>query len=281
LSEIAGDVSGIRAGYPLSLSLPSLRPDGLSELLARGLTKGRKSGITLAPEAGTDRMRRAINKKISMDETLVFLAELKKSGRRLVKLYFMIGLPGESRSDLDGIVSVIRQIKSVGSGAGKWEINITVSSFVPKPHTPFQWEPVDDPENIRAKQKYLRGLIGRIKGTKLSFHDIERSMLEAAIARGGPEMGDVILSAWKNGCRFDGWSETFRPDLWERSFKDCGYDVIKQATRKFDKPEYLPWDIVDAGVKKNYLVKENEKALRGEYTWDCLTAGCQGCGVCE
>lgn len=272
---LAGDVAG-----PVSLSLPSLRPDQLSGALAKRLAEGPKTGITLAPEAGTDAMRRRINKKVCMDDLIHFATDLRGKGWRMVKLYFMIGLPGETEDDLKGIVDAIRKVADVGRhGKGKWEVNVTVSSFIPKAHTPFQWEPMADVESLRWKQAFLRRE-ARMKNVYLKFHDIESSLLEGAFARGDRKLGNVIFRAWQAGCRFDGWSETFNYNLWREAFEKEGIDPRAYTGRRFAGDEYLPWDVIDTGMRREFLLEEREKAARGEFTPDCVTGGCQGCGVC-
>jgi radical SAM family uncharacterized protein len=280
LARVADRIlSGDEAGS-ISLSLPSLRPDQLSGALAKQLAQGPKTGITLAPEAGTDAMRHRINKKVSMDDLLRFAAELRGKGWRMVKLYFMIGLPGETEEDLKGIVELIRKLVDVGKqGRGKWEVNVTISSFVPKAHTPFQWEPMEDMESLRGKQAYLRREAPR-KKVYLKFHDLESSFLEGVFARGDQKLGDVIVHAWKAGCRFDGWRETFNYDLWREAFDQAGIDPRAYAERRFTDDEHLPWDVIDAGISREFLIKEREKSVRGEFTPDCVTGGCQGCGLC-
>lgn len=280
LARIAERIMTGDGAGSVSLSLPSLRPDQLSGALAKRLAQGPKTGITLAPEAGTDAMRRRINKKVSMDDLIRFVADLRGKGWRLVKLYFMIGLPGETEEDLKGIVESIRKVADVGKqGKGKWEVNVTVSSFIPKAHTPFQWGPMDDVESLRGKQAYLRRE-ARMKNVYLKFHDLESSFLEGVFARGDQKLGDVILSAWQAGCRFDGWSETFNYGLWREAFDKAGIDPRAYAGRLFADDEHLPWDVIDAGIRREFLLEERKKAARGEFTPDCVTGGCQGCGLC-
>ena len=280
LARIAEQIlTGDGAGTT-SLSLPSLRPDQLSGALAKRLAEGPKTGITLAPEAGTDAMRRRINKKVSMEDLIRFVSDLRGKGWRMVKLYFMIGLPGETEDDLKGIVDLIRKVADIGKqGRGKWEVNVTVSSFIPKAHTPFQWEPMEDMESLRRKQAFVRREV-RSKNVYLKFHDLESSFLEGVFARGDRKLGDVIVRAWQAGCRFDGWRETFNYGLWREAFEKAGIDPSAYARRRFADDEYLPWDVIDAGIRREFLIGEREKATRGEFTPDCVTGGCHGCGIC-
>ena len=269
------------APAPLSLSLPSLRPDRLEAPLAGGMPGGRKTGVTLAPEAGTESLRKRINKEIALDDLIGFVRRLRRRGWRTVKLYFMVGLPGETDEDLRGIVDIIRQVADIRKeGKGRWDVNVTISSFIPKAHTPFQWEPMDGSESIKRKQDFIRRGIKR-RNVRLRFNDIEASLLEAAFSRGERRLGEILQAAWRLGCRFDGWSETFRPDLWRKAFGEAGLDLEAFATREIGEGEFLPWDVIDTGMARAFLLSEREKSRRGEYTEDCIEAGCRGCGVCD
>ncbi|MEI6634784.1 MAG: TIGR03960 family B12-binding radical SAM protein [Chlamydiota bacterium] len=280
LDGIAARVVKLPGPGPVSLSLPSLRPDRLTDALADRLAAGPKTGITLAPEAGTDEMRRRINKKVSMDDLLRFTSVLKDRGWRLIKLYFMIGLPGEREEDLKGIAECIGRVASLrGRGKGKWEVNVTISSFVPKAHTPFQWDGMDTADRLREKQRCLRREV-RQRNVVLKFHDIESSFLEGVFSRGDRRLGGAILAAWRKGARFDGWKELHSPALWHEAFREAGIDPVVYAARKFMEDECLPWAVIDTGVSGEYLLAERAKAERGEFTADCAADGCRGCGVC-
>ena len=280
LARIADRIVNCESPGPVSLSLPSLRPDKLSDSLAKQLAQGPRTGITLAPEAGTEAMRRRINKKVSMEDLVRFVASLRGRGWRIVKLYFMIGLPGETEEDLRGIADSIRKVAAIGrQGKGRWEVNVTIASFIPKAHTPFQWEPMEDLERLRGKQAFVRRAVGG-KNINLKFHDLESSFLEGVFSRGDQKLGSVISRAWRSGCRFDGWRETFNYGLWREAFEKSGIDPRAYAHRRFADDEYLPWEIIDTGVRKEFLLDEKEKAARGEFTADCVREGCQGCGVC-
>jgi len=280
LARIADRIVNCESPGPVSLSLPSLRPDKLSDSLAKQLAQGPRTGITLAPEAGTEAMRRRINKKVSMEDLVRFVASLRGRGWRIVKLYFMIGLPGETEEDLRGIADSIRKVAAIGrQGKGRWEVNVTIASFIPKAHTPFQWEPMEDLERLRGKQAFVRRAVGG-KNINLKFHDLESSFLEGVFSRGDQKLGNVLFHAWRSGCRFDGWRETFNYGLWREAFEKSGIDPRAYAHRRFADDEYLPWEIIDTGVRKEFLLDEKEKAVRGEFTADCVREGCQGCGVC-
>ncbi len=280
LDELIEKITDMENRGSISLSLPSLRPDQLPSRLAKRLSRGRRTGITLAPEAGTEELRRRINKKISIDEIVRFATELREQGWRVLKLYFMIGLPGETNADLNGILDIIRKMVDIGRrGSGDWGVNVTISPFIPKPHTPFQWEPMETVEQLRQKQEFLRRNM-RLRGVKFKFHDVESSLLEAAFSRGSPKLGEVLCLAWQNGCRFDGWRETFRSELWRGAFEKVSVDPRTYAYRSFADDDCLPWDMIETGVSKRFLLSEREKCRSGETTPDCAEVGCVGCGVC-
>lgn len=281
LRRLAGRLLGSDAGGPVWLSLPSLRPDRLSGSLAKMISRGRRSGITLAPEAGTEAMRRALNKKISVEDLLGFVAELREAGWRTVKLYFMMGLPGEKDEDLAGIAETIERVRRVGRGArGRWEIHVTVALFIPKPHTPFQREPMAGRGEVEHARAYLRRAV-RGRGVTLRFHDTNSSILECAFSRGDRNLGAVLLRAWRAGCRFDAWAETLDFSRWRQAFAGEGLDPDTLAGRRFGNEEALPWDVIDTGVSREFIIAEREKAERGILTPDCSREGCQGCGACE
>ena len=280
LASLAERVAKLPAPGPVSLSIPSLRPDRLTDALADRLSAGAKTGITLAPEAGTEAMRRRINKKVSLDDLLRFAAALKDRGWRSVKLYFMIGLPGETEEDLKGIADCIGRVASLrGRGKGRWEVSVTVSSFVPKAHTPFQRDGMTSAEMLRDTQRFLRREV-RQRNATLRFHDVELSALEGVFSRGDRRLAAVILDAWRRGARFDGWRECHDPSIWREAFRGEGIDPAAYAGRSFREDEFLPWSVIDAGVSPGYLLRERRKAARGEFTPDCVTHGCQGCGAC-
>jgi radical SAM family uncharacterized protein len=280
LPALAERVAKLSAPGPVSLSIPSLRPDRLTDALADRLSAGAKTGITLAPEAGTEAMRRRINKKVSLDDLLRFAAALKDRGWRSVKLYFMIGLPGETEEDLRGIAECIGRVAALrGRGKGRWEVSVTVSSFVPKAHTPFQRDGMEAAEPLRDKQRFLRREV-RQRNATLRFHDVESSALEGVFSRGDRRLAGVILNAWRRGARFDGWREFHDPSLWREAFREEGIDPAAYAGRSFRDDEFLPWTVIDAGASPAYLLRERGKAARGEFTPDCAADGCQGCGAC-
>ena len=268
----------------INLSLPSLRVDNFSDELVDKLNRVRKSGLTFAAEAGTQRLRDVINKNITEEEILRTCSKAFDNGWCNVKLYFMIGLPTETLQDLDGIGDLARKCVSAYFAVPKEQrakglrVTCSASSFVPKPFTPFQWEPQDTQQQIKDKQAYLRGVLRGIKGVNFNWHEPELSYLEACFARGDRRMGQVLLKAFELGCILDGWSEQFKFDKWMEAFETCHVDPEFYAYRRREKNEILPWDFIDAGVTKQYLWHEKEKAERAETTKDCRK-GCNGCGL--
>ncbi len=241
-------------GKKVSISLPSLRANNFSLDLARAVSKVKKSGLTFAPEAGTQRLRDVINKQITDNDIIDTIGSAYNSGWKLIKLYFMIGLPTETWEDIEGIVGLVKRIKSLYR---KLKLNITLASFVPKSHTPFQWAGQESIELLREKKKYLiRNLPGSVKS-----HRIEASFLEAVFARGDRRLADVLENAWKKGCRFDGWDEHFRFDLWMKAFEESGIDPCFYSKRKPDTEEILPWYHIDCGTSEDFLLSEYKKAL--------------------
>jgi len=267
----------------VGISLPSLRIDSFSVDLINEIQKVRKTGLTFAPEAGSQRMRDVINKGVTEEDLLKSVKAAFESGWSKIKLYFMIGLPEETYEDIQGIADlaykVIDAYYSVPKEKRKKGLNVTVStsSFVPKPFTPFQWEPQNTIEELREKQRFLNS---KIKNRQITYnyHESHISFLEAVFSRGDRKISEVLISAWKKGCKFDGWDEFFNYDLWMEAFKECGVDPEFYANRRREYQELLPWDHIDIGVKKEYLINEREKALDERLTPDCRQ-GCRNCGI--
>ncbi|MBR4081669.1 MAG: TIGR03960 family B12-binding radical SAM protein [Clostridia bacterium] len=267
----------------VAISLPSLRIDSVLKESLEETQKVRKSGLTFAPEAGTQRLRDVINKGVTEDDLMEKVHDAFSGGWSNVKLYFMIGLPTEITEDLDGIAHLAKKCVDAYFAVPKMQrakglrVTCSASSFVPKPFTPFQWEPQDTQEMIKDKQAYLRGVL-RLKGVTFNWHEPELSLLEACFSRGDRRMGEVLMAAFERGCMLDGWSEHFKFDKWMEAFEACGLDPAFYAYRRREKDEILPWDFVDAGVTKEFLWREKEKADRAEVTKDCRK-GCNGCGL--
>lgn len=265
----------------VSLSLPSLRVDNFSIDLMNKIQKVRRSGLTFAPEAGTQRMRDVINKGVTESDLMKSVRIAFSGGWTSIKLYFMIGLPYEEISDCEGIAhlsqKVVEEFFSLNLGKGKRpSVTVSVSSFVPKPFTPFQWARQNEQDELREKQKALGNQINS-KFIKYNWHESYLSVLEGVFARGDRRLSAVILKAVEKGCCFDGWDEFFKPEKWQEAFSECGLDpAFYRRERSYD--EILPWDKIDIGVSKEFLIKENEKAKQGIVTPNCREK-CSGCGA--
>lgn len=266
----------------VSVSLPSLRVDSFSIDIAKKIQHVRKSGLTLAPEAGTQRLRDVINKGVTEEDIMGACANAFKNGWSKVKLYFMMGLPTETDEDLKGIADLagrIRELYHTIRGRNDCRITVSVASFVPKPFTPFQWMPQCSVEEIERKQQYLKSLFTD-RHIKFAYHDAKTGRLEAVLARGDRQLAKVILKAWEKGCKYDSWTEFFDYDRWMDAFEECGVNPDLYACRKRDEYEAEPWDHIDCGVNKDYLRKEWRLAQRGILTHDCRHLACNGCAVC-
>lgn len=273
-------------GTGTSVSLPSLRVDSFGVEAARLVAgTGRRSGLTLAPEAGTQRMRDVINKNVTEDQLMAAVRTAFTSGWRRVKLYFMIGLPTETDEDIEGIGRLVAKVSAEARSVvpadqrGSVRVAVSVSTLVPKADTPFQWLGQVSPEEVRRRQMVLRESMPR-KGVDLSWHDSEISLLEGAMARGGREVAEAIEAAWRNGATFDAWTERFSLERWQEAFTAVGLDLVTVATRSFAREDVLPWAHISAGVSSAYLWKEYERAIAGDVTHDCSFESCTACGVC-
>jgi radical SAM family uncharacterized protein len=268
----------------VAISLPSLRLDRFSFQVLDEIQGYKKTGLTFAPEAGTQRLRDVINKCITDDDIYNSMRQAIELGWTSVKLYFMIGLPTETVEDLDGIAKIAENIMEIyyehnrGRKGSKFKVNVSASNFVPKPHTPFQWFAQDSPEQLREKQQYLKEKFKKIKGTQFAYHGTEASRIEAVLARGDRRQADAIYKAWKSGCKFDGWSEHLKYDKWIEAFEDAGLDPDFYTSGRICEGDILPWSIIDIGVSEAYLRSEWKKALLGQQTPDCRI-GCTGCGI--
>ncbi len=267
----------------VNLSLPSLRVDSFSLELMEKAQKVRKSGLTFAPEAGSQRLRNIINKGVTEEDLLNSVSTAFSGGWSGVKLYFMLGLPMENFEDIEGISDLGQKVVDAYMRTPKEKrgkgLNVTVSTsfFVPKPFTPFQWEPQDSMEVFKDKQSFLKSKI-KSKYIKYNWHDPELSFLEAVFSRGDRKLSRVLLKAFEKGCKFDSWGEHFKFDKWMEAFDECGIDPHFYANRRRPFDEILPWDHIDIGISKNYLKREYEKAERQEVTSNCRV-NCSGCGA--
>jgi len=263
----------------LAISLPALRADSFSVKLAEAVARGRRTGFTFAPEAATERLRSIINKPIATAQVLEVARQVFESGSRTVKLYFMIGLPGERMEDVQAIADVARDVRAVGRKmhGRKTHVNVSVNTFVPKPHTPFQWVGLEPATSIREKQAFLRRKV-RGGGLKLSYNDPDETLLEATLSRGDRRLGQVVQRAWELGARFDAWGEQQNPAAWAQAFEESKLDPDFYARRERPLDEVFPWEVVGAGVSREFLLKEYGRGQRGELLADCRER-CYGCGV--
>ena len=267
----------------VSLSLPSLRIDSFSEELMKKVSSVRTGGLTFAPEAGTQRLRDVINKNVTEDDLMRAVSIAFKGGKSNVKLYFMDGLPTETMEDIEGIAALSKKVIDAYFALPKPErpkgigVTISVSCFVPKPFTPFQWEKQDSFETLMEKQDHLRSCITD-KRIRYTYHDAKVSFIEAVLARGDRRLAPAILAAVEDGALFDAWDEYFDYDRWMRAFESAGVDPAFYTTRGFGLDEILPWDMIDIGVTKAFLRRERDKAYEAKTTPSCAEQ-CSGCGA--
>ena len=264
---------------PIAISLPSLRTDSFSVELAKMLQERRKTSLTFAPEAGSQRLRDVINKKVTEEDLLDTAEAAYSSGWHRIKLYFMIGLPTETMEDVAAIVDLVKKVLAIGRRhqGRKARVSVSVATFVPKPQTPFQWMPLLDETSLEERLALLRKAL-RSKGIRFSWHDPQSSLLEAVISRGDRRLGRVIHRAWQLGARFDAWNEVFDMQPWERAFAEVGLDPDFYARRERPLDEMLPWAHIDTGVRIEFLASECKSGLRGETTLDCRVR-CLSCGI--
>ncbi|HSG28676.1 MAG TPA: radical SAM protein, partial [Candidatus Krumholzibacterium sp.] len=263
----------------VSLSMPSLRPETVCEQVVTASGLIRRSGFTLAPEAGTQRLRDVINKGMTEEEILRGCARILDAGWQNLKLYFMIGLPGETDEDVAGIASLIGRISDLAGGRRRMKINVSVSPFVPRVNTPFQWERQASIAEIAAKERRLRSLVDR-RGVQVTVRDPKMSALEGVFARGGESLWPVVLTAFERGCRFDGWRDNFDFDRWNSILEECGF-TLEGLLSGFEPDEELPWERFGLRVTRDFLLRERERAFREEVTEDCRTGACSDCGACR
>lgn len=291
LSLSAGDYSCIEdvligfmdmfADKKIAVSLPSLRVGTLNPRLIEEIKKVRKTGFTMAPEAGSERLRNVINKGIQEDALIETARNAFEAGWRAIKLYYMTGLPTETVDDIRGIVELSRRVQEAGErGRSRPTVNVSVSQFIPKPHTPFQWEPQIRLEDSLERQSFLKQELKK-KLLDFKWHDARMSFLEGIFSRGDRRLASVIKTAFDVNCRFDSWGDQFKFDVWGKIFKDAGIDPEFYTYRRRDRNEIFPWHHLNARVDKEFLYKEYERSLRKEETPDCKTDTCSVCGVCD
>ncbi len=283
LEDLLSDMLPWTERDKVNLSLPSLRIDNFSPELMEKVAKVRKSGLTFAPEAGTQRLRDVINKNISEEEIMNTCRTAFEGGYTSVKLYFMLGLPTETLEDVEGIAETAQRVVDLyyslpNRPKGKSvSVSVSVSSFVPKPFTPFEFEPQDTRETLRQKQAHLLASL-RSKKISLSWHNVNVSFLEGVLARGDRRLCGVIEQAWRRGCHFDSWDECFKIDVWEQVMQELGVDPAFYANRRRSFEEIQPWAHIDFGVSKAFLIRENKKAHEGLTTPNCRQQ-CSGCAA--
>ncbi len=263
----------------ISLSLPSIRVGAVNQELLKEIKSVRKSGFTIAPEAGSERLRRIINKEFSEEEFEKALWMLFNEGWLNVKLYFMVGLPGERDEDVEGIAMMAARARKIARTVTRKGVNITVSvsPFVPKPHTPFQWVGQCNEDLLLHRLALIRKNMP--KQVKFKHHDLKMSLIEAALSRGDGRLSDLLYEVWREGAYLEGWSDEFDYNCWLKAMDRTGIDIRGYALRDYPSDESLPWDFIDNGVKKEFLEKEYNTALRARVTADCNVVRCQGCGL--
>jgi radical SAM superfamily enzyme YgiQ (UPF0313 family) len=282
-TDVDAAISGIKQAHPeLHLSLPSNRVD-TGPVAMSAAANSRQGSITIAPEAATQRMRNIICKTIDDEMIDGAVRAAFEQGYTSLKTYFMIGLPRETHDEVQAIVDFGIRAREIGREVlghdARFTVHVSASNFVPKPHTPFQWEGMAPREQLVLKQQYLRRAMPR-QQIKLSIHDPESSMLEGAISRGGREIADVIEYAWRNGARFDAWNECFNERVWLEAFEQAGTSLDAEATRELDEFATLPWDHIRSGLSKEFLLDELWQSRAEAVTGDCRWDGCTECGAC-
>lgn len=267
----------------INLSLPSLRVDNFSDELVDKLSKVRRSGLTFAPEAGTQRMRDVINKNVTEEEVLRTCTKAFAGGWTSVKLYFMMGLPTETMDDIAGIAQLAGKVVDAYYNTPEHKkgcavsVSVSCASFIPKPFTPFQWEPEDTMTSLKAKQAHLLESVPSRK-IRVSYHETPTSLLEGVLARGDRRLSKVLLRAFELGCKFDSWDDHFNFDAWMQAFEECGLDPDFYTKRRRPFEELLPWDHLDYGVSRKFLELENKRAHQNVTTPHCRIR-CAGCGA--
>ncbi|HZX48960.1 MAG TPA: TIGR03960 family B12-binding radical SAM protein [Nitrospirota bacterium] len=266
----------------VSFSLPSLRVGTLTPVIIEQITKTKNAGFTIAPEAGTERLRKVINKEMDEGVLETTAKDVFSRGVKSIKMYFMVGLPTETDEDLQGIITLAQKVKDIGRrfGKGGKDITVSISAFVPKAHTPFQWYGHISPDELMRRLNYLRDGLKKVR-INLKWHKPDMSYLESVFSRGDRRLGKVIETAWRSGCRFDSWTEKLDMDKWEEAFKVCGIVPDWYSSRPIKLDEVLPWEHLHTGVEKEFLLKEYRRAESGRTIPDCRYGLCPNCGLCD
>ncbi|MBW2128139.1 MAG: TIGR03960 family B12-binding radical SAM protein [Deltaproteobacteria bacterium] len=270
-----------QSSFKVAVSFPSLRVDSLDPQWLEEIKRVRKTGFTLAPEAGNDRMRRIINKGLSTQEILDTAREVYRAGWRLIKLYFMVGLPGEEEEDVEDIIRLSREVLGMARGKGKkTQLNISIALFVPKSHTPFMWVPQISLEEGRRRIEMVQRAFKRERRVRVKWNQPGMSWLEGIFSRGDRRLTEVLVSAWRSGARFDAWGEHFKREVWEKALEAAGLDPDFYLYRERAMDEVFPWEHIQTGVKRGFLEREYKRALQELGTPDCRSS-CLECGVCD
>ncbi|UMZ72878.1 TIGR03960 family B12-binding radical SAM protein [Natranaerofaba carboxydovora] len=285
IESLVNELNDCYSDESVSISLPSLRIDSFSIDLLKKVQKVKKTGLTFAPEAGSERLRNVINKKVTEKNLLDASRAAFESGWHTLKLYFMLGLPTETYDDLDAMVNLVQKVqelyKQINKNTKRLKLNVSTSIYVPKPHTPFQWKGQITMDEMNNRQNYLREKL-KSKSINFSWSDPETSYIEAFLAKGDRKCGETIYRAFMNGAKFDGWGEMFDFKIWEKAFEESEVDPYYYVNRDINLEEKLPWDHINSGVSKDYLKKEYQKALNEKTTIDCPdNEKCDICGVCS
>jgi len=280
IEELVTSIGNTFGDQNLAISLPSLRINRTSVNLVNCLAHRKKTGLTFAPEAGSKRLQRVINKETSEEDLLNTASAAFESGWTTLKLYFMFGLPTEEIEDIDGIINLINEVHAIArkTPGRRPRIRISLATFIPKPHTPFQWMDQENKQGLEAKLEHLRQGIRR-RGVELSWDNPKVSLLEAVLSRGDRRLGKVIRLAWQSGATFDAWGERFDYDKWQKAFDEAGLDPDFYAYRQRSLDETLPWSHLSSGVSEAFLKREYKRALKGELTGDCRSQKCNACGL--
>jgi radical SAM superfamily enzyme YgiQ (UPF0313 family) len=265
----------------VAVSLPSLRAGSLTPRLMELIRSVRKTGFTIAPEAGSQRLRDVINKNITFEDVAETVGHAFELGWHVIKLYFMIGLPTETQADVDAIVDMVQALRKIkGPPRRKSQINVSVTTFIPKSHTPFQWCSQISLQESKSKLAYLREKLQQ-PGVHVKWQHPEMSMIEGVLARGDRRLSRLIVQAWKNGAVFDGWNDLFNFDAWMKAFKQSEIDPQWYITRQRETDEPLPWSHMDSGIDPDFLIREWRDAQDGKQVTDCRNGECHNCGICD
>jgi radical SAM superfamily enzyme YgiQ (UPF0313 family) len=262
-----------------SISLPSLHVDNITPEVISSLSTIRRNTFTFAPETGDSSLSHALNKKLDPEVLLKVAEDIFRLGYEKIKLYFMIGLPGEEDAFMEKIYRLAMEAAARTGKSKRTEIGVSVSNFIPKAHTPFQWEKMENLEILASRQLKLKELFRKAKAVKFNYHDLTLSFLEAVFSRGDRRLATVIYEAWRRGARFDSWRECFNFSIWEEAFKTMGIDPYFYSLRERNEKEALPWDHIDTGISKSFLIEERKRAWEKVETPDCRTT-CLNCGLC-